>query len=487
VAESNNAAAQVSALRVSLGEARRLEAAIIALGASNTVETERLVGLWQKELGNMRSTAAELLTDPAKAAIFKPLVDPQLAHLKAYEDATQPILKQLEGAQIDSPVALAYSERNADKSQALLAGAEAIQAAVLQRQGDVVQALSAAGHASLAVQWALIGLTLAVILPALWLTLRSIRQPLDEALRLSRSIADGDLSVEPRAQGQGEMAELMRSLAAMQASLRAVVGRVRESAESIQVASSEVAVGNQDLSQRTEHTAANLQSTASSVDQLTGTVRHSADSARAATDLARSARDVAQRGGSVVAEVVTTMQQIHDSSRRISDIIGTIDGIAFQTNILALNAAVEAARAGEQGRGFAVVAGEVRSLAQRSAEAAREIKTLINASVERVENGAQLVSVAGDTMDEIVSSVRKVTDVIGQIGEDAAAQHQGISSVHGSITELDRMTQQNAALVEQSAAAAESLQLQARGLTQLVEGFRLTDPQAAPRLQTQAS
>ncbi len=251
------------------------------------------------------------------------------------------------------------------------------------------------------------------------------------------------------------------------------MAHVQGAAASIQVASSEIATGNQDLSSRTEQTASSLQQTASSMEQLTGTVKQSADSARQANQLAATAGAVAARGGSVVAQVVSTMVEINNSSKKISDIIGTIDGIAFQTNILALNAAVEAARAGEQGRGFAVVASEVRSLAQRSAEAAKEIKTLIGASVERVESGSKLVADAGTTMSEIVASVQRVSDIIGEITAAASEQSDGIGQINVAVSQLDQMTQQNSALVEESAAAAESLKGQAVTLASVVSAFRL--------------
>jgi len=262
----------------------------------------------------------------------------------------------------------------------------------------------------------------------------------------------------------------------MQQALRhveAAMLKVRQTAESISTASREIASGNADLSQRTEHTASNLQQTASSVEQLTGNVRSSADAAAQANQLATSAADVAQRGGTVVSQVVSTMDDIHASSRKIADIIGVIDGIAFQTNILALNAAVEAARAGEQGRGFAVVAGEVRSLAQRSADAAKEIKALIGTSVDKVETGSRLVKDAGATMNEIVASVQRVTDIIGEINAAAAEQSAGLAQVNGAVGQLDQMTQQNAALVEQSAAAAESLREQAGRLSGVVSTFQV--------------
>ncbi|MFG6412942.1 methyl-accepting chemotaxis protein [Roseateles sp. DC23W] len=302
---------------------------------------------------------------------------------------------------------------------------------------------------------------------------RSIIGPLVAAKRFAARMADGDLSRAPEARGTDESAEMMQALAAMQQSLSGIVGQVRESAESIQVASSEVATGNMDLSQRTEQTASSLQQASSSMSELTGTVGQSADAAMTAKQLAGAAAETAGRGGDVVSRVVTTMGEIDMASKKIADIIGTIDGIAFQTNILALNAAVEAARAGEQGRGFAVVAGEVRSLAQRSAEAAREIKALINASVDRVEAGTHLVNDAGRTMTDIVGSVQRVTDIIGEISAAAVEQSQGIAQVNGTVTQLDQMTQQNAALVEESAAAAQSLKEQAVRLAGLVSSFKL--------------
>jgi methyl-accepting chemotaxis protein len=302
---------------------------------------------------------------------------------------------------------------------------------------------------------------------------RSIRHPLQESVRVAGAIAEGDLTQRIDSSRGDEFGALMRALQHMNESLGRMVGNVRSSTDSISTASAEIATGNTDLSSRTEQTASNLQQAASSMTQLTGTVKQSADSARQANQLASSAAEVAARGGSVVAQVVSTMDEINASSKKIADIIGVIDGIAFQTNILALNAAVEAARAGEQGRGFAVVAGEVRSLAQRSAEAAREIKGLIGTSVDKVEAGSRLVADAGITMREIVGSVQRVTDIIGEITAAASEQSDGISQVNSSVTQLDQMTQQNAALVEQSAAAAESLREQAARLAETVSNFRV--------------
>ncbi|MDD0812804.1 methyl-accepting chemotaxis protein [Curvibacter sp. RS43] len=316
-----------------------------------------------------------------------------------------------------------------------------------------------------------------IVLGILWGAfglIRSIVKPLSQANRMASRIAQGDLSSSVETDRSDEFGELLRSLAAMGESLSQTVSRVRQSTDSIALASSEIAAGNNDLSVRTEQTSSNLQQSASSLGTLTHTVQHSAQSAQQASTLAASASSVAERGGAVVQQVVATMEDINTSSKRIADIIGVIDGIAFQTNILALNAAVEAARAGEQGRGFAVVAGEVRSLAQRSAEAAREIKTLINASVERVENGTRLVTDAGNTMSDIVTSVRRVTDMIGEITAAATEQSAGIADVNQAVSSLDQMTQQNAALVEQSAAAAQSLREQADQLASVVATFKLS-------------
>jgi methyl-accepting chemotaxis protein len=301
----------------------------------------------------------------------------------------------------------------------------------------------------------------------------SIKAPLKRSVKIAEQVAEGDLCQQIVVDSQDELGQLLSALATMQQRLRDCVGEVRRTADSISTASAEIASGTLDLSQRTEQTASSLQSTSSSMTQFSGTLSQSADSARQANQLASSAAEVAARGGAVVSQVVTTMAEINASSNRITDIIGVIDGIAFQTNILALNAAVEAARAGEQGRGFAVVASEVRSLAGRSAEAAKEIKRLIVASAEKVDGGSRLVADAGQTMNEIVGSVRRVSDIIGEITAASADQSQGIGQMSQSVHQLDRMTQQNAALVEQSAAAAESLKDQAAKLVEVVSIFKL--------------
>ena len=302
---------------------------------------------------------------------------------------------------------------------------------------------------------------------------RSIAKPLSQAIGIADAVAAGDLTREIQSDGNDEVAHLQEAMRGMVHNLRKLVSSVRVGVDSVAVASGQIASGNQDLSTRTEHQASSLEQTASSMEQLSSTVRQNAESARQANQLAVAASEVAGRGGEAVGNVVETMGQIQASSRKIAEIIGVIDGIAFQTNILALNAAVEAARAGEQGRGFAVVAGEVRSLAQRSAQAAREIKGLIADSVEKVESGSRQVTEAGTTMQDLVSQVRRVTDLLGEIASATVEQSSGIGLVNNAVTQLDEMTQQNAALVEQSAAAAASLRSQAEQLAQAIAIFKL--------------
>ena len=308
---------------------------------------------------------------------------------------------------------------------------------------------------------------------ALWI-IRSITGPINSAVELARAVAAGDLTRMITVKSKDETGVLMQALADMQTSLVQVVGRVRSGSESVSSASEQIAQGNQDLSSRTESQASALEETAASMEELSSTVRQNADNALQANQLAQSASKVAMEGGQVVSQVVDTMKGINESSRKISDIISVIDGIAFQTNILALNAAVEAARAGEQGRGFAVVAGEVRNLAQRSAAAAKEIKQLINDSVERVESGTALVDKAGATMNEVVDSVRRVTDIMGEISSASKEQSDGVGQIGEAVTQMDQSTQQNAALVEEMAAAASSLRTQANDLVQAVAVFSLS-------------
>ena len=329
----------------------------------------------------------------------------------------------------------------------------------------------------------LVGSLIGVVLIAafgLWVGRRIVRslgaEP-DQVRDVADAIARGNLSIEI-ACAPGDTVSVMASMAAMRNSLADTVGTVRQNAHSVATASAQIAQGNQDLSQRTEEQASALQETAASMEQLSATVRQNADNANQANQLAQTAASVAARGGEVVGQVVTTMKGINDSSRKIADIVSVIDAIAFQTNILALNAAVEAARAGEQGRGFAVVASEVRSLAGRSAEAAREIKGLIAASVERVEQGSALVDQAGVTMNEVVGSIRRVTDIMGEISAASNEQSSGVAQVGQAVTQMDRTTQENAALVEQCTAAAESLKGQAQQLVQAVAVFKLSQGSA---------
>ena len=302
---------------------------------------------------------------------------------------------------------------------------------------------------------------------------RVLRRRIALAEGVARRVRDGDLASAVREDAADEFSPLMSALDDMQSSLIRVVGTVRGNASSVATASAEISQGNNDLSARTEQQASALEETASSMEELGSTVRHNAENARQASQLAMQASSVAVAGGDVVSQVVDTMKGINDSSRKIADIIGVIDGIAFQTNILALNAAVEAARAGEQGRGFAVVASEVRSLAQRSAEAAKEIKSLINASVERVGHGSLLVDKAGATMSEVVTAIKRVTDIVGEISSASQEQSMGVQQVGQAVIQMDRTTQQNAALVEQSAAAADSLKSQALTLVEAVSVFQL--------------
>ncbi|HZW21531.1 methyl-accepting chemotaxis protein [Noviherbaspirillum sp.] len=364
----------------------------------------------------------------------------------------------------------------------------------LARQTSV-EANDAYGNALL-LTLALAGAALTIGVFVAWYVTRSITAPLKGAVHVARRVADGDLSTRVTVESEDETGQLLAALRDMNESLVRIVGEVRAGTDTITDASSEIARGNMDLSARTEEQASSLQMTASSMEELTSTVKHNADSAAQANKLAATASEVAVRGGTVVSQVVETMGSINESAKKIVDIIGVIDGIAFQTNILALNAAVEAARAGEQGRGFAVVAAEVRNLAQRSAAAAKEIKALISDSVEKVGIGARLVDQAGTTMDEVVTSVRHVTDIISEIAAASNEQTAGIEQVNQAITQMDNVTQQNAALVEQAAAAASAMQEQAGNLSAVVSVFklrdgnapvkRLTAQQPAPKAKTPA-
>jgi len=316
--------------------------------------------------------------------------------------------------------------------------------------------------------------------------MKAISEPLAEAMDVAHRVADGDLKGQATAHPENEFGELLRALDKMRDNLAAIVTEVRSGSDTISSASGQIAVGNMDLSQRTGEQAASLEETASSMEELTSTVRQNADNARQANQLAVSASSVATKGGEVVEQVVETMGSINESSNKIVDIIAVIDGIAFQTNILALNAAVEAARAGEQGRGFAVVASEVRNLAQRSAAAAKEIKQLIDDSVSKVESGAKLVNQAGTTMKDIVTSIQRVTDIMGEITSATQEQTAGLEQIHHAITEMDTITQQNVALVEEAASASAALQDQASSLSRVVSVFQIDAQRRAPSAASQA-
>ena len=468
----------MSDLRTALGDLRRAEKDII-INFNNTVEVAALRESWGKTLAALRKSLADVRQVQAGDAAFVAAIDKSLDEIKQYEAGIVPIFDQIERAQIDGAGGGAYADRLKTHMEATdqlfsrlaTSAREQMQEA---RQGVDTLAATMSGLIGVALV-----LALAVLIPLTYLSVRSITRSLAQARDLAERIAGGDLSRDTQALNHDEVGQLVTAMGRMQQSLRGLVRQVQDAAGNISTASSEIATGNHDLSQRTEQTAANLEEAASSMEMLTSTVQQSAQASRQASDFASSAAEVAARGGAVVSQVVSTMDQITTSSRKIADITGVIDSIAFQTNILALNAAVEAASAGEQGRGFAVVASEVRSLAQRSAGAAKEIKELIGSSVERVEDGSRLVSQAGQTMTEIVGSVRRVSGIIHEITASAAEQSDNIGHISQSVTQLDQMTQQNAALVEQSTAASESLREQALQLTRAVSQFKLHDGAAA--------
>ena len=464
----------MSDLRTALGDLRRAEKDII-INFNNTVEVAALRESWGKTLAALRKSLADVRQVQAGDAAFVAAIDKSLDEIQQYEAGIVPIFDQIARAQIDGAGGGAYADRlktHMEATDQLFSRLATSAREQMQEARQGVDALAATMSGLIGV--ALV-LALAVLIPLTYLSVRSITRSLAQARDLAERIAGGDLSRDTQALNHDEVGQLVTAMGRMQQSLRGLVRQVQDAAGNISTASSEIATGNHDLSQRTEQTAANLEEAASSMEMLTSTVQQSAQASRQASDFASSAAEVAARGGAVVSQVVSTMDQITTSSRKIADITGVIDSIAFQTNILALNAAVEAARAGEQGRGFAVVASEVRSLAQRSAGAAKEIKELIGSSVERVEDGSRFVSQAGQTMTEIVGSVRRVSGIIHEITASAAEQSDNIGHISQSVTQLDQKTQQNAALVEQSTAASESLREQALQLTRAVSQFKLHD------------
>ncbi|TQM99106.1 methyl-accepting chemotaxis protein [Acidovorax temperans] len=399
-----------------------------------------------------------------------------IKRLDSYKEAFAHVARQLEAGGYDTAT---IANRMSGKAVAEFAEADKLMTQLDEvLRAEVQKSVAEQQGVSNQTKWLFalaVLITVVVVVPLTLLNLHSICKPLDQAQRLAKAIAGGDLSQSIRTEGRDEVADLLRALDEMQRGLGTLVAQVRDASGNIATASQEIATGNQDLSHRTEQTASNAQAAVSSLSEITATVQQTASSSQMANQLAASASTTATRGGSVVAQAVSSMHEISASSRKIGDIIGLIDSIAFQTNILALNAAVEAARAGEQGRGFAVVASEVRSLAQRSAAAASDIKVLIQSSVAAVDGGVRHVEDAGTAMKDIVSSVQRVGDIIGEITAAASEQSAGIGQVNQSVAEIDRMTQQNAALVEESAAAAESLREQAARLSQVVQQFRLAD------------
>jgi len=450
------------------------DAQVQAYLKKNIAQTSAIISQTQKKLEDMPGSPEELAISAdirKKRADYLALRD-RILKLKA--DGRQAEAAQLTDTQL-LPALDGY-----DASIRAMLG---FQQAQIDQAAASIDALYRAGRMQIVVL-ALAAMGLGSVLA--WFLTRSIVQPIDEALHIAETVAAGDLSQEFETRRGGDFGRLLRGMGKMEDALTDLVGRIRQSTDSIATASSQIASGNQDLSSRTEQQASSLQQTAASMEELTSTVKQNADNARQANQLAVSASEVAVRGGSVVNQVVDTMGSINSSSRKIVDIIGVIDGIAFQTNILALNAAVEAARAGEQGRGFAVVASEVRNLAQRSAAAAKEIKVLIDDSVGKVGEGSKQVAEAGRTMEEIVESVKRVTDIMGEITAASQEQTSGIEQINQAITQMDQVTQQNAALVEEASAAAQSLQEQAGDLSKVVGMFKLgeADPVAAPAVSS---
>jgi len=443
--------------------------AIAKSGSHDDVKAhfQPLIKATSAQISELQKTLEAAVQGQPEAAVFKDIA----AKRKAYIESRDHIFQLLD---IDDPGAKeALDSRLLPQAEAYLDTIRSFRESQLKLAIEVGDAAAAdARRAQLAIG-ALSVICIAVGLSFAWLVTRSVTRPLQKVVDVTHSIATGDLSKATRGIGDDEISNVLNRLEEMRGSLGRIVQEVRESTESIRVASTEVASGSLDLSGRTEQTASSLQQTASSMEEISTTVAHTADAAGEARRMSLEAADAAAKGGEVVAQVVSTMGEINERSRRIVDIISVIDGIAFQTNILALNAAVEAARAGEQGRGFAVVAGEVRSLAQRSANAAKEIKGLITASAESVEAGTRLVEEAGTSMQHIVASVQQVSSIVSDITHAATEQSNGIGLVNGAVSQLDQMTQQNAALVEQSAAAAESLKDQSHRLSDVVSVFRL--------------
>ena len=485
VEQQHAAVTVLGQLRETLGQVRQAEKDMI-IHYERTEQVRAAHARWEQAVDasvQLAERFGQTLPEDDQAAPRK-----LAEYLATYRQQFSLVARQLEAGAYDSAtVANRMSERAVTQMAAVAQQMQELDKRLAQ---EVQAAVAEQKRTAEQTQWLFIAavlLTLVVVVPLTLLNMVSICRPLASARELAQAIAGGDLSGRVQVQGRDEVAQLQRALMDMQGGLSRLVAQVRDASGSIASASQQIATGNQDLSARTEQTASNAQEAVVSLSQLTATVQQTAASTQVANQLISSTSDAATRGGQIAAQAVQSMHGIASSSRKIGDIIGLIDSIAFQTNILALNAAVEAARAGEQGRGFAVVAGEVRSLAGRSAQAASEIKQLIGASVAAVDGGVRQVEDAGSAMQEIVGSVQRVTDIMGEINAAATEQTAGIGQVNGAVGEIDRMTQQNAALVEQSAAAAESLREQAERLSLVVQQFRLADGGApaggtAPRL-----
>jgi methyl-accepting chemotaxis protein len=447
-----------------------IDARLRAIDAADLRATTEKMKANSAEIGRIQKELETLVVLPAGKALLAEIGERR----KAYVAARDEVFALEDGGKTERAEILRLAEEKMSPMLATYDDAvvrlSARQTRMFDDSGDYVEALAASGRMLLTG----VGLLAVVLGGALaWWLGRSITVPLRNALVLANAVAKGDLSTRVDVKSADELGELMAALNTMTGNLNHLVTQVRSGADSISTAAGEVAAGNLDLSSRTEQQAGSLEESASALEELTGTVAQNADNALKGSELASSASSVAARGGAVVEQVVTTMGEINDASKKIVEIISVIDGIAFQTNILALNAAVEAARAGEQGRGFAVVAGEVRTLAQRSATAAKEIKVLIDASVAKVGDGSRLVGEAGATMQDVVASVQRVSDIMTEISAASREQSIGIEQVNGAIAEMDQVTQQNAALVEEAAAATESMQEQAHNLAQAVSVFKL--------------
>ncbi len=472
------------------------ERVLSALAHKTTIATE-WAGLTETNVTRVQASIAS--SDPTIAAMYKDLIPAGIASISALQKELETMdMNDAEKAQmakiadLRKGVLASLGVANEMKKAGDTAGAaqeiatrfnqavppylDALRG-FARMQADIrveaQQRLTEQRSTSLSIATLQVGALVAGIIAGAFFLIRNIRNPLREAMAFAEQIASGDLTAQIRNDRKDEFGAMTAALLGMRDRLVNVVADVKRGTDNITVAAKEIATGNNDLSARTEQTASNLQQTAASMEQMSGAIRQSADSARVANQLADVAGQSAQKGGEVVHQVITTMEEINQSSRKINDIIGVIDGIAFQTNILALNAAVEAARAGEQGRGFAVVAGEVRNLAQRSAQAAKEIKVLIGTSVDKVTAGTELVNQAGKTMGEIVDNVVRVRDMIGEIASASGEQADGVNQINAAVANLDQLTQQNAALVEESAAAASSMNEQADRLAEVVRVFRV--------------